>query len=336
MPVWTPPGPNPFDPRQPKQIQPVQRPVPVIKNKIYTQQSPISPIHLSAKVVLDSGSSGAASVASLKNPMGQDMEITEIKFEVSGDITSGVNPIFGGTIACELVMGDYKLTNGAIPIWCFGRAENLAAEAMFDTQTGFIFQSYAWRLPRPLFVAAGGAVVPTFTHTAFVKQKLNVRIGYSARTVTARPKKLYLPWVAKYASKAFNPISAADVDSSSQLDLVNPNPEPLHLQRFVGRTMQTDDNGRSIDDPVFPAFSDEYLNLRMTDSYGRPIIKNYTPFRVAFSALTRTWEMDNGTVLDPESYYLVNLKKDAMVVAVEGSFGQAFVSMVGWRELGVA
>lgn len=312
---------------------------PFNKNPVYHQRPPASPIHLSSSVLLRSGSVGNVSSAALKNPMGQDMELIEIKFELSGANPIGGSTTFaayGGSILCELTMGNVKLTNGAIPIWCFGRAENLEGETKNDSlntnNNGTIFSSYSWRLPRPLFIPAGGAVIPKFTHTGFIPDSVNVRVGYSARTVFVQPKRVYVPWVAKYTSKVFNPISAAGVDASIDLDLVNANPEVLNIQRFVGRTLVLNADGSYSEDQP-QSFGSHYLSARIVDSYGRPIVRTYTPFRSIFCALTRSWEMDNCATLDPQSFYIVNLKKDATVVLTEGASGQAFVSMVGWREV---
>jgi len=308
---------------------------------IYNQRPPASPVHLSSSILMRSGSSGAVQQAALKNPMGQDMELLEIKFELSGadNITltnlSGYAQVFGGAIWCELNMGGFPLTNGAIPVWNFGRAENLAGE--IKTQNfGVSFLSYSWRLPRPLFIPAGAVVVPRFVHTGYIPDTVNVRIGYSCRTVFTKPKKIYLPWVAKYASKVINPVSSVLVDSSTELDLVNPHKEELYLQRFVGRTMTVE--------PVAPAggrengdneVTNRYLTLRIRDSYGRPVVKDFTPFRSVFEASTRSWEMDNGACLDPESYYIVEMKKiDTVSVGSDTTSSlQTFISMVGWREV---
>ena len=304
------------------------------KNPIYTQQSPATPIHLYGSVVLRSGSNGSVPPAAMKNPMGQDMELLEIKFEVSGASPGAEPRVFGGTIWCELIMGSYKLTNGSIPVWNFGRAENILGEVKFDALNQTAHYAYSWRLPRPLFIPAGAVVTPNFTHTGFVQETLNVMVGYSARTVFTKPKRIYMPWVAKYASKVFNPITDADTDISTELDLVNPNSEVLHLQRFVGRTqrLSTLQASSETSQPV----PSQFLQVRITDSYGRPVLRNYAPFRSVFGSLTRSWELDNGAILDPESYYIVNLRKDAMSIVsplLENDSTQAFVSMVGWREL---
>ena len=81
------------------------------------------------------------------------------------------------------------------------------------------------------------------------------------------------------------------------------------------------------------SFGSQYLSMRMVDSYGRPTVRSYTPFRSAFSPLTRSWELEDiGAELDPGAFYRVFLKKAASVVTTPGAQGQAFVSMVGWRE----
>jgi len=335
VPIWTPKGVGPFDPRQPKQLPVIPSRVLPPKNPIYTQQPPASPVHLSSSLVLVSGSNGTPPDAALKNPMGQDMELLEIKFELSGSAVGGLVDAFGATIECELVMGAYKLTNGGIPVWNFGRAENLEGETKTDSATDKSYVSYSWRLPRPLFIPAGAVIVPNFTHTGMVPATVNVRVGYSARTVFTKPKVIYLPWVAKYKSKAFNPIQTVATDASSELDLVNPHAEVLHLQRFVGRTLTISAADGSTEEGA-QAFSSQFLSLRMTDSYGRPIIRDYTSFGQAFCALTRSWDMDNGAGLDPSAYYLVSLKK-AVGTYGAGSLNdsaQAFISMVGWREMG--
>ncbi len=336
MPLRLPFGPNPLDPRQPQRQVVIPQKLPP-KNIIYTKQSPASPVHLSASLVLPSGSNGAVPAAAMKNPMGQDMELLEVKFEISGlDGESFHAEGYGGSVWCELVMGGIKITNGAIPVWNFGRAENIDGEQ----QTGSLssvnrsFLSYSWRLPRPFFIPAGAALVPNFTHTGIVPDTLNVRIGYSARTVFTKPKTIYVPWVAKYASKVFNPINEAAVDQSAELDLVNPNPEPLHLQRFVGRTLAIMPTGGMQEfAPEF--FGGRTLTMRMSDSYGRPIVRSFTTFRSVFSPLTRSWELDNGAELDPESFYRVqlNVTDIDIVDEIDGATGQAFISMVGWREL---
>jgi len=258
------------------------------------------------------------------------MELLEIKFEASSSADLLTPPVFGGTIWCDLKMGSISLTNGSIPIWCFGRAENLAAENMVDSTDNLTFFSYSWRLPRPLFIPAGATVIPTFVHTGYINSTINMRVGYSARTIFKKPKKICVPWVAKYASKVFT-VSDVGVDRSSELDLVNPHPEPLNLQRFVGRLLSLSEGSSSDGEQ---SLISEFVTMRMTDSYGRPIVRSFSPSAAVFEPSTRSWEMDNGSQLDPESFYIVDLNlSDNAVNIAAGDVTQVFISCVGWREM---
>lgn len=317
--------------------QGIRRLPPYAENPTYHQQ-PVAPFHLSSAIQLQTGAADAPAIAAFKNPMGQDMEVLEIKFETCGALDSNnVTGIpYGGSIGCELTMDTLKLTNGSVPVWCFGRAENISAETKIDTNLtpALAWNAYTWKLPRPLFVPAGMAITPKFNHFGYVPETLMVRVGYSARRAVKAPKVVNVPWVAAYKSKSFNPINVAGTDVSQELDLVNNTDKMFHLQRFVGRTLFTAQSGTTSEvNPI--SFGSRFLTLRMVDSYGRPIVRTYTPFRSVFGAVTRSWELEEtGALLDPLAYYRVFLKKGAMTMAANqnGGSAQAFVSMVGWRE----
>jgi hypothetical protein len=317
------------------------------KNPVYKEQPPASPIHLSGDVLLQPGASGAVEPAKLVNPMGQDMEILEVKFTISsepGDLNA--NPAaFGGSVQCELKMGDIKVTNGAIPVWNFGRAENVYAEQLStggNPQLGVplnYYSVFSWRLPRPLFIPAGSVLAAQFTHTGLLQNALHVRIGYSARTVFIQPKVIDVPWVAAYISKAFNPISQSHTDSSTPFQLVNANPEPLNLQRFVGRTLFRS-NAPNVDNPTFAENFPQTLNsqnlvMRITDSYGRPVVRNFVPWQTVINSPTRSWELENGSVMDPFAFFRTDLRVSAVTPVLDPTDGsyQSFLSLVGWREV---
>lgn len=289
-------------------------------------QQPVSPVHMSGSIVLQPGASGSIGTSSLMNPMGLDMEILEIKFEISGPAGASV---YGASVDAELLLGTNKLTDGSIPIWCFGRIENGRAESAATEQSnGYRYAFYSWRLPRPLFVPAGTTITPNLTHTGLVPSALNVRVSYSGRSVLKKPKIVHVPWVVSYTSKVFNPLSAADTDRSSDLDLTNPHDEPVFIQRIVGRTLTSVFSGNYIDNS--DDFAQSGLGIRFTDSFGRPLVRTYVPFRSIFDS-TRSWEMDNGAVFDSQGFYIVELKHTAQ--AGNTGLGQAFISVVGWRDL---
>jgi hypothetical protein len=272
------------------------------------------------------------------------MEIHEIKWVVGGlasDVEVFGGSIFGGIIACKLDLGTTKITNGFVPIWNFGRADDLSKELHVSTNLGVPYEVasfFHWRLPRPLYVPEGGILTPTFQHRGLLSQSLSVQISYSARSldVKSQPKKLYVPYVASYTSRVldFTAGQPVETDESTETDLVNPWSEPLFLQRFTGRfyTKQDFSGVINVAEDVFPTLSNDGTRIRIVDSGGRPIVQNPTPFRQVFSAPTRSWEME-GHVMDPHSHYRVFVRKTQPSFPVFGTVqGQAHVGVVGFRE----
>ena len=298
---------------------------------------PSSPLHLTASTVLQSNSPGGVNSISLKNPLSTPMEIMEIKFSIQGPIPStNVPVILGGTVACKLDMGQIPLTNGFVPMWSFGRSTSLSFEEVGDNNTLMATSEFSWQLPRPLYVPAGAVVTPTFQHLGLIQGSVTARISYSARSLPAGTPpsgRLAVPFAASYMSKSFD-MNVAGATNSVETDLTNPFAEPLYLQRFTGRVAVLINSIQSATETTVPSAAGQCFNIRMVDSVGRPIVRSFAPFSQVFSAVTRSWELDEKTFLDPRSYYQVFIRKD---VPLQGSApssiltAQAFVGMTGWR-----
>jgi hypothetical protein len=309
------------------------------------------PLHLTATATLQAETAAGVNAIALKNPTGRPMEILEIKFGVrdTGDqqtsISTSTTSILGGLIACRLDMGSLSLTNGYIPIWSFGKATNLKEEAQLDTVVSAspiteAYAEYTWKLAHPIYVPPGAAVVPSFFHRGLLKDTMVARISYSARSLPPgpAPKKLWLPYVSCYTTKAFTVGAAIDSDTSQETDLVNPHPQPLYLQRFTGRCMIIQQSGGYLagETGVFDTIANQSLLLKMIDSAGRPVIKDYVVFRQAFSGVTRSWEMDLGHIMDPTSHYNVQVQSNIPTGAggaFAGLLAQGFVGCVGFRQI---
>lgn len=305
-----------------------------------------SPLHLTAVGVVSRGGGGVNAIA-LKNPLGQPMEILEIKWDLWAD-TSTVVPVvsLGASVNCKLDLGKYPITNGAVPVWNFGRSENLQNEIALVEVPPCVC-TYNWRLPRPLYIPAGAVLSPVFEHTGLIDQDINVRISYSCRNIDPRqapPKRVSLPYVSSWTSDSFSGAEAG-TDSSDETELVNIFSEPLRIQRFVGRLVCFFNDA----DPFFsegiatlasPGFSNVVANdkwfIRMRDSNGNQIVRSYTPFRMIFDELTRAWDLENGAVMDPGSFIIADLRKDS-ASASEVDAGvvscQSMISVVGWHDV---
>lgn len=294
-----------------------------------------SPIHLTAVATLQSNTSGAGvNAVALKNPTNLPMEIYEIKF-----LLKSTGAIAGHSVGCKLSMGNVPLTGGFVPIFSFGNCTYTLREAVGILQSN-TYVSHTMRLSRPLYVPAGGAVIPSFHHKGYTQEDITVRISYSGRNLPAdyRPKRLFVPYVAAYSSKSFNSFSTvADSDNSTETDLLNPFDVPLRIERFVGRMGLFDNSPNSeneayvVGDVMIPDVLARYTTVRMVDSNGNQIIRDYTSFANAFNFSTRAWEVN--FELPSKSFYTVFLRKAASTLTLSQYMNQAFVSMVGYREL---
>jgi hypothetical protein len=314
---------------------------------------------LTASTTVTANSASGANVIALRNPTGKAMDILEVKFALRMVQPAGGNPFgcFGGAVACKMDLGKIPLSGGFVPVWCFGRADNLQTETRFGTLTqgsGVVITSYfdgSWKLPRPLYIPAGAVVSAAFQHLGLFQYDVQARISYSGRTHAdgeAPPKTICVPYAAAFRSKVMD-ASAVNSDASTEADLANPFSEPIQLQRFVGRVMTIPSTlAQSSFEVGYPTIGHEMMKVRMVDSHGRPIIggngagdgaggvQDFASFRQAFGAETRSWEMENGAVLEPDGYYIASLKQDVALAGVPDSgvlLSQAQIAFNGWREV---
>lgn len=286
-----------------------------------------NPIFLTSKTTVSSNTATGVNSASLKNPIGGPMEILEIRFRAVAGSTSRV---IGGYVGCKLELGKIPLTNGFVPIWLFDRAEALNTENQEDSPVA----EFVWRLPRPLYVPDGAVLVPTIQHRGLFKEAIDVRVSYSARTVSPKtpPKKVFLPYAASYVSKAFNAGSITeDFDNSTETDLVNPFETDIELQRFTNRVSLFFTQNPSISTEL--SSITELLEARMVGMDGRPIISHFTNIRQAFGNITRSWDMPNGSMFPSNSFYSVFLRKLAAAAESDTFIMQAFIGLTGHRSL---
>lgn len=291
------------------------------------------PILLSAEVSLASKAQGVApNTIALKNPNVRfPMEIHEISFDLRSD---GV--ITGGAVACDLALGTIPLTNGYVPVWCFGRSRQTNREIGYGGNSATYFTG-TWKLAKPLYIPPGGVVQPTFQHRGLVVDAINARITYRGQVLRAgaRPPRTFAPYACAYSSKPFD-VDAADTDASRETDLANPFSQPIFIQHMIGR-MSVDINATSQKSEITdPAIAARLLQVRIIDSAGRPIVRDLSYFAQVFAKQTRAWDM-NGAKIDGGEFYNVFLNKleppnDAAVTAAT-RYALADISLVGWREI---
>lgn len=310
-----------------------------------------APVHLSAEALsVVSGATASVNTLALKDP--RPLEIHAIKFGILGGIdpaTATPIAVNGGMVAVNLTLGALPITQGYVPIWCFGRGETLADDGCVGdggdfTGDNFPYRAeYVWRLPRPLYVPPGRIVTPQIQHRGIIPNTIDFRISYVGRTVEERKRgtKIEVPYVTSWLSSSYATDTGRTIETSSETDFRNPFGVPMHVNYFVGRTFQTGTisgtNGLVCAGSPYNLYN-TLFRFKMAHSSGLRVIEDYTPIGAIIP-------VDQGAIwpcpheLDPGSYFNFEL-----LFTGDGWWGstpfspyatyleQVHLAMVGWRE----
>lgn len=285
-----------------------------------------TPIHVYADASLQANSQVAVNAQALQNPLGGPMEIHEIRFKITADLPYSVldvtNPVtgdMGALIGVKMDLGTIEITNGFVPAWALGMDEDQYASVQVREipPSGELIRDssyYRWRLPKPLYVPAGTTVVPQFQHRGFSSVPVQIGIGYSGRALPGNappPSTNFVPWITSYYSKAFELRTAqSDFDQSAATDLFNKWDQPVMLQRLGIHCPIIDlAAGSWYEWTINVGSFYDYIQARIVDSGGLPIVRKYTPLGQIVNAMNRTWEM-SGAAMPPGTFWNVFLRCD--------------------------
>ncbi len=294
----------------------------------------------------------------LANPTRQAMFVDEIRFSIptgaglSGTGTSGVvvMPFTG----CRLSMGRLAITNGFVPLVLFGKSLNTTDVTNGGSaQSGFCM---TWKLPKPLYVPPGEFISPRFQFILPITPaggqavpdptpfqiEMSI-VGRSLPVDCPVPRTIDMPWISFWQSKALNcTVSASSTfltrDQSRETDLVNPFNTPLFLQRLVGRlpTVGANANGTfEANDAGFCFIGSEFVTLRMVNSYGGVLVKDFTPFYDLFHLYDKAWTVN--TKMPPKTFLTTFLECNTTTSTQTSTQNAiAMIGMIGYRKVRLA
>lgn len=310
------------------------------------------PIILTAAATISSSADAAPNLAALTNPYGLPMELLEVRFSayaVSTDATLG-NSISGQDVGVKMDLGKIAVVNAGTPMSVFSNYRDAfnpsdMSYAINSSNLGFGVATYSWRLKYPLFVPGGTTLNVKFTNNSLLPVDVQVTVTYHCRVMpkSYRPKKLMVPWVSAYNSKAFTvvPNAAADSDTSTELDITNPFiGVPLEVSRLTGvfssvqlgtGTINTLSEALNLDQPR------EYLFVTMRSSQGDELVFNNTPFECLWPGAWRAWDLPDGTALESGSWLKLQVLRPAITYDLSSLYTARVyysVGMLGYREIG--
>ncbi len=288
------------------------------------------PLHLTASTIVRSNTTSPPNIIALKCPLDRPMAIHEIRWVLYGD-----HAFPGSTIGCRLNIGNIEVTNGFVPVWLFGSAEQSTSSPQSQSQDRALAWTFVWKLASPIYVPVGGILRAEFAHLGLANFDITARIGYAASMIDSKvPNNLYIPYAMSYLSKSF-PIDTADTDESKETDLFNTTGSPLCLQRLVSRAhFFVPAAVEGID--VFAEGREQIqdmIQVKIIDSDGNPIIRDFSRMSCMFNNLTCSWEL-HGAYLRDNMFYKVYLNKTAPNVNFStNSFCQTGIGLIGWRQM---
>lgn len=274
-------------------------------------------------VNLTAGQTATPDSTRLATPYREAWVCTEIDFLLLFAHTDAFARNFGGTIRAKFTLGPIFMTNGFIPVWNFGTSLDQSQEVQLDSNdvigggSGLTANYFRWRLPDPLYVAAGASILTTL-------QRANDNSGGTViATVSMRGQTLPAdhkpPEVVKvpYVSSFIHP-TGQTASRNGELDFQNIFDSPLSVQRFIGRVQKLISGDVLLDD-----FEDTTVTTKVNDGR-RDLIKGFIPFYDLFFALDRAWTF--GALLQPKEAFYYQL------VTVPTNY-TPMISMIGTREV---
>jgi hypothetical protein len=177
------------------------------------------------------------------------------------------------------------------------------------------------KLAKPLYITPQDLPVPTVRSAT----SLTVVFTLVGRLAAPLPlgSKIWVPYVSAFAGTS----TAAGQTSSQQsnrVDLANPFRVPFIAKYFLGyRTVDP------LTDSVTSGTvnSGPPINVRLSDSRGRPIVRDPTPFYDLFNIRDQAWAVN--ALLPPGGYFIANVDVDATDALSAQNFR---IAMFGYRE----
>lgn len=266
-----------------------------------------APFLVSNSVSIASGSSVGIDAGAMSQPYRRPFWIDEIRWGIRCAPGVAISQLaMGGLISTKLTIGKTTVSYDFIPIHNYAVPHQLTGfveegvDATYGTATRVGFSDYRWKLPKPLYVPAGMALMSDFQRFADGFPTALINVAYAGRYVDAeekRPEKIAVPFVS-----AWQPTPGSTSAQSSEKDLVNPYEEPLYTQKMIGRALFYQNNATGVSTlPTFSANSMTASQVVIKDSYGQNVVRDFLAFNRVFELNRCAWTFSR--ILLPRERY---------------------------------
>lgn len=264
----------------------------------------VSPVLLSSQCNVSANNSGVPDSEELSYPFRKAVVIDEIRWTLRTDAPVNSSQQLGAAVFVKMQIGRHFLMRDPVPLWLLGTMMAVSQETDRDLETGQDYSTYRWRLPKPLYVEAGGVLRSTFSRGDDGFDPIHVRVSYAGKTVAPDqpvPSIISVPYVAPFVT----PVGVV-YSQSNENHLFNPYDFPLMVQRLTGRVLNFVSRSKLyMQEKPTPTVAGSDITVLMNDSWGGKMINNNTGPSDAFDILRTAWTVD--TIMPPKGVYEVRV-----------------------------
>lgn len=248
----------------------------------------------------------------LKHVAEVPIEVTEIRFGFTS--SRGAAAIQNMGLFVDMALAGYSLTDGMVSLPLICPPKDSADEIGPD---GVV--RHTLKLDEPMLVLPTETLRTVFWNNGALTGADTIAVtaqmvGRRLPQDSPRPKRRVLPWFADYTgAQQFGAVTIAT--QSNDVDLRNPSDQPLFVDRILGRLgfnsgvvsaaagVDLYSNAKTASDLTLAMSS---VTIRMADSQGNPVIRDKTPFAMAFPWQERSWRVR--TWLPPRGYFIAYIE----------------------------
>jgi hypothetical protein len=329
------------------------------------------PVFLSGSATIQPKGTADVNNEALRNPYDFPIEIHEIRFMAWGshrreDVATGRSSP-ASQLSVNLALEDAIVTKDYVSLHliCPGQPRNAETLSFIATTVqSNSATSHKVALKTPLILRPREVMRCSFNNAGLISGspqdtgsapgEVTAYVAYLGRTRQdlAIGQSRVVPYFAGWSPVALvQPASGLPASTESdETNLMNQAPEPVRIARIIGRLSSAIfDNSPTQQANTITEFTDSPLSfitkqrpgpdavtVQMFRSNGIPIIAPGTPFRMAFDASTRSWEIDNADmVLESADYFkaTVQLLPPSGGNTVKTPQMFAAIGITGYREV---
>ena len=278
----------------------------------------------------------------------------------------------GDVIRCGLKYQNQQMTNGRIPVCLLAKATNWRAHTPpFSVPGEVVHSTFTWTFAQPLWLPPNVPLTIEIGHmndfvvdSPAVDQTVDVTLRGTIDDSGLEPAVIDIPYATAFLGAVQSTVVAATTglapmvtEQTAQTDLFNPFSVPLNIDRMQYEisvsSHGSDELGGANNTNFAPtdatsaqdqtsllnasqnyALDRRYVQMKLTSSHGRNLVKDFLPIGAIIPSTTRSWE--TRSVLDPAAYYVATLHEEMPLFTDRGALPfqmRVGLSLVGSRRL---